>query len=119
MRHFIDLRDFNLAEMEDILKLSAQLKARPLLKLLDNKQVALIFEKNSTRTRMSFEVGVNQLGGNSLVIDGVNSHIGSKENLYDSAKVMSRFVDLIMIRANSHDDVVELATHAEVPVINV
>ncbi len=118
MRHFIDLRDFNLAEMEDILKLSARLKANPSLKLLHNKQVALIFEKNSTRTRMSFEVGVNQLGGNSLVIDGVNSHIGSKENLYDSAKVMSRFVDMIMIRANSHDDVVELATHAEVPIIN-
>ncbi|WGK69518.1 ornithine carbamoyltransferase [Candidatus Haliotispira prima] len=118
LRHFIDLRDFTLAEIEDILRLATEFKANPWQNHLKRKHVALIFEKDSTRTRMSFEVGVNQLGGDSLVIDGSTSHIGGKENLYDSAKVMSRFIDMIMIRANSHDSVVGLAQHSEVPVLN-
>ncbi|MEM9423900.1 MAG: ornithine carbamoyltransferase [Spirochaetota bacterium] len=117
-RHFIDLRDFTLDEVEDILRLATELKAQPWTKHLAHKHVALVFQQNSTRTRMSFEVGINQLGGDSLVIESSASHIGNKENLHDSAKVMSRFVDMIMIRANSHHDVVELAKHAEVPVIN-
>ncbi len=118
LRHFIDLRELSLAEVQQIFELTTRLKARPWQDLLHQKHVALIFEKNSTRTRMSFEVGVNQLGGNSLVIDSSQSHIGNKENLHDSAKVMSRFVDMIMIRANSHDSVVELARHSEVPIVN-
>ncbi len=118
LRHFIDLRDFNRTEVEEILALAAELKARPWQNRLEQKHIALIFEKSSTRTRMSFEVGVEQLGGHSLVIDSSRSHIGSKENLHDSAKVMSRFVDMIMMRANSHDDLVELARHSDIPVIN-
>ena len=118
IRHFVDLRDFELAEIEQILNLAVDLKSSPWQKFLKQKCVALIFEKNSTRTRMSFEVGIKQMGGDSLVIDSSTSHIGNKENLHDSAKVMSRFVDMILYRAHSHDDVVEMATHAEVPVIN-
>ena len=117
-KHFIDLRDFELEEIQQILDLATQLKADPWQNHLERKHVALIFEKNSTRTRLSFEVGVNQLGGQSLVVDASKSHIGNKENLYDSAKVMSRYLDMILIRANSHNSISELARHATIPVIN-
>lgn len=117
-RNFVDLRDLCLADAEAILDCAVLLKRDPWQDFLHNKHVAMIFEKNSTRTRFSFEVGISQLGGRSIYIDAAKSHIGTKESFHDSAKVMSRFVDLIMMRANHHEHLLELSEHSEVPVIN-
>jgi ornithine carbamoyltransferase len=85
---------------------------------LKDRTVACIFYKPSLRTRVSFEVGINQLGGKSLYISGEEIGLGKRESIYDVAKVLSRFVNMIMIRAFDHEEVEELAKHAEVPVIN-
>jgi len=82
------------------------------------KQLAMIFEKPSTRTRASFEVGINQLGGSSIVLNTENTQIGRGETIEDTAKVLSRYVDIMMIRCFSHNTLTELAKHADVPVIN-
>jgi ornithine carbamoyltransferase len=80
--------------------------------------VALIFEKPSTRTRISFAVGVQQMGGNSMVISGSEMHLGHGETISDTARVLSRYVDLIMIRTFEESTLLEMAKHASVPVIN-
>ena len=85
---------------------------------LKGKIIALIFQQPSTRTRVSFEVGIRQLGGESLLISAGDMQLGRGETIADTAKVLSRFVDAIMIRAKNHDDLLELAEHATVPVIN-
>jgi ornithine carbamoyltransferase len=87
-------------------------------KPLAGKSVACIFTQSSLRTRVSFEVGINQLGGNSLYITGPEIKLGQRESIYDAAKVLSRYVGLIMIRTLAHSDVTELAKHADVPVVN-
>ena len=78
----------------------------------------MIFEKTSTRTRISFEVGMSQLGGNAIFLDSKTSQIGKGETIEDTAKVLSRYADIIMIRANSHQDVESLAKNSTIPVIN-
>lgn len=85
---------------------------------LQGKTLAMIFEKSSTRTRVSFEVGMNQLGGQALFLGRDDIQMGRGETIEDTAKVLSRYVDGIMIRTFAHDTVVQLATHASVPVIN-
>lgn len=80
--------------------------------------LAMIFEKSSTRTRISFEMAMQQLGGSSVVLQGGTMQLGRGETIADTAKVMSRYVDAIMIRANTHDAVIELAAEGDVPVIN-
>lgn len=85
---------------------------------LNKKSLAMIFEKSSTRTRVSFETGVTQLGGHALFLDGNSIQLRRGETIFDTAKVLSRYVDGIMIRTYSHDNVVELAKSATVPVIN-
>jgi ornithine carbamoyltransferase len=80
--------------------------------------LAMIFEKNSTRTRVSFDMGVRQLGGTSLILDGATSQLGRGESIADTARVLSRMVDAIMIRTDDHAKVEEMAHHATVPVIN-
>lgn len=85
---------------------------------LKKKSLAMIFEKSSTRTRVSFETGVTQLGGHALFLDGNSIQLRRGETIFDTAKVLSRYVDGIMIRTFSHDNVVELAKSASVPVIN-
>ncbi len=85
---------------------------------LTGKTVALIFEKPSTRTRVSFEVGVGQLGGQAIVLQGKEMQLGRGETVADTAAVLSRYVDLIMIRTDAHAKLTELAHHATVPVIN-
>ena len=86
--------------------------------MLNAKTIALLFEKPSTRTRISFEVGVHQLGGAPIVLDNKSMQLGRGETVADTAKVMSRYLDAIMIRADSHDAVLELSDHADIPVIN-
>lgn len=85
---------------------------------LSGKSVALIFEKPSTRTRISFEVGVAELGGTPLVLKGDEMQLSRGESVEDTARVLSRYVSAIVIRSSSHENVVELGEHAEVPVIN-
>jgi len=86
--------------------------------LLNKKSLAMIFEKSSTRTRVSFEAGISQLGGHALFLDGNDIQLKRGETLKDTAMVLSRYVDGIMIRTFSHHNVIELALHATVPVIN-
>lgn len=85
---------------------------------LAGKTLGMVFEKNSTRTRVSFEVGMLHLGGNGIYLNSKDLQLGRGESIHDTAKVLSEFVDGIMIRANSHQEVIELAKHATVPVIN-
>jgi ornithine carbamoyltransferase len=85
---------------------------------LDGYALAMIFQKNSTRTRVSFEIGMHQLGGKSIVLNANDTQLGRGETVQDTARVLSRMVDAVMIRANNHQDVVDFASAASVPVIN-
>ena len=121
-RHFLALHDFTKAELDSMLALSADLKARQKEgiphRLLDGKTVALIFEKASTRTRVSFEVGVFQLGGHGLFMSSGTSQMGRGEPIKDSARVMSRYCDGVMIRTFGQEIVDEFASYSSIPVIN-
>jgi ornithine carbamoyltransferase len=118
-RHFLDLSAVDAAALRAILDRAATMKAGADAALpLAGKTVALIFEKPSTRTRVSFEVGVGQLGGQAIVLQGKEMQLGRGETVADTAAVLSRYVDLIMIRTDAHDKLIELAEHATVPVIN-
>lgn len=116
-QNFIDLADLNQAALRTILDLAKNLKANN-RELLAGKHLAQIYEKPSTRTRVSFEVGMNQLGGKVITMGSNDMQLGRGETVADTARVLSRFVDIIMLRANSHGTILELAKHATVPVIN-
>ncbi|MGB1035597.1 MAG: ornithine carbamoyltransferase [Candidatus Puniceispirillales bacterium] len=120
MRHFLDIADYSTDQLRQILADAFVMKAKPhpMADRLSGKNIALLFEKPSTRTRISFEVGVNQLGAAPIVLDNKSMQLGRGEAVADTAQVMSRYVDAIMIRAESHDTVMELAHHASIPVIN-
>jgi ornithine carbamoyltransferase len=121
-RHFLSIDDFSYAELRGMLNQATALKQRlkdgdrPLL--LKDKVLAMIFERQSTRTRVSFDVGMRQLGGETLMLSGQEMQLSREETLADTARVMSRYVDAIMIRILSHADLLELAENATVPVIN-
>lgn len=121
-KHFLGLNDFSRAEADLILARSAEIKADLRAGRKSNslagKTVALIFEKNSTRTRVSFHVGVRQLGGDPLYLSGAELQLTRGEPVKDTARVLSRYVDGVVIRANRHTDVVEFAKWSSVPVIN-
>lgn len=118
-RHFLDLGDIEGAELRRILDLGNAMKSGGRAeKPLDGKTLAMIFDKPSTRTRVSFDVGMRQLGGETVILSGKDMQLGRGESVSDTAKVLSRYVDAIMIRTNSHEDVLELADAATVPVIN-
>ena len=85
---------------------------------LEGRVLAMIFEKNSTRTRVSFDIAIRQLGGTSLVLDAANTQLGRGETVADTARVLSRMVDAIMVRTDDHAKIEEMARHASVPVIN-
>lgn len=120
--HFVDLDQISAKELRAIVELAKKLKKdkNPLsqAKILAQKNLAMIFEKTSTRTRVSFEVGINQLGGHAIVMNKNDMQLGKGETVEDTAKVLSRFVDAIMIRSNSHETILELAKHSSKPVIN-
>jgi ornithine carbamoyltransferase len=128
LRHFLDLSELPTKELRNVLAASmamkAKLKARELkpdekpAKPLEGKTLAMIFEKPSTRTRVSFDVGMRQLGGEAIMLTGAEMQLGRGETFADTARVLSRYVDAIMIRILSHDALLELAAHATVPVIN-
>jgi ornithine carbamoyltransferase len=119
-RHFLDLRDFDTATLRQMLDVALGFKrtggvsSRPLA----GKTLALIFEKPSTRTRVSFEVGMRQLGGDVIVLSGKEMQLGRGETIADTARVLSRYVDAIMLRTDSVAKLKEMAAYASVPVIN-
>ena len=117
-RDFLAITDFSRDELTQLLERARLLKAGVDGSRLAGKTLAMIFQKSSTRTRVSFEVGMTQLGGHALFLSDRDSQIGRGEPVHDTAKVLSRYVDGIMIRTFSHADVEELAEHASVPVIN-
>jgi len=124
VRHFLDLSDFSGTTLRAILRASSAMKARRRTpdaiddRPLAGRVVALVFEQPSLRTRMSFEVGVRELGGSPFMVTGKEIQLGEREAIKDTALAMSRYVDAIMIRVLGHDALVELARHATVPVIN-
>lgn len=118
-RHFLELMDFEPATLRRMLDLAAQAKRGALPgKPLAGRTVALIFEKPSTRTRVSFEVGIRQLGGEPLVLSARDMQSSRGEEMSDTAKVLSRYVDAIMMRTGDVRRIREMAEHATVPVIN-
>ena len=122
-RHFLDLTDLPTAELREILDRARAIKAKlkaaaPRERPLDGKTLAMIFDKPSTRTRVSFDVGMRQLGGEAIMLTGAEMQLGRGETIADTARVLSRFVDVIMIRILNHEALLELAAHATVPVIN-
>ena len=122
LRHFLDLDVFDTATLRHMLDAAAALKrdgrAATAGKKLDGRILAMIFEKPSTRTRVSFEVGMKQLGGDVVILSDNESQLGRGETMADTARVLSRYVDAIMIRTGEHRNLIELAEHASVPVIN-
>jgi ornithine carbamoyltransferase len=122
VKDLLSIHDLSTKEINDILDLAKTLKAQ--LKngeqhhLLKGKTLGMIFQKASTRTRVSFEVGMWQLGGAALFLNANDMQIGRGEPVKDTARVLSRYVDGIMIRTFSHDEVIELAEYASIPVIN-
>jgi putrescine carbamoyltransferase len=122
MRHFIDTQDFTKAELLSLLELTGLLKAadlqRALPPLLAGASLGMIFEEPSTRTRISFEVAMTRLGGHALYLKPGEIHLGVRESLKDTARVISRMVDAIEARTLKHATVTELARYATVPVIN-
>ncbi|AFL48733.1 ornithine carbamoyltransferase [Sinorhizobium fredii] len=121
-RHFLDLSAMTSADLrtiiDDALLRKTATKAGTAEKPLDGKMLAMIFEKPSTRTRVSFDVGMRQLGGETLFLSGTEMQLGRAEAIGDTAKVLSRYVDAIVIRTTDHRRLLELAEHATVPVIN-
>jgi ornithine carbamoyltransferase len=119
MRDFISIADIDRGEMEHLLSLAAELKSdRAARNDLAGKTVALLFHKPSLRTRVSFEVGVSELGGHPMYVTDAEIKMGQRESTYDIGKVLSRYVHGIMIRTFAHANCTELADAADVPVIN-
>jgi ornithine carbamoyltransferase len=122
VRHkdLISIHDYSADEVAEIFRIAADMKANPgnYSTSLAGKTLAMIFEKSSTRTRVSFEVGMFQLGGHALFLSSRDIQLGRGETIYDTAKVLSRYVDAIMARTFAHKTVTDLAEYATVPVIN-
>ncbi|HLE22071.1 MAG TPA: ornithine carbamoyltransferase [Vicinamibacteria bacterium] len=120
VRHLTSIRDLSSADVTEVFRLAADMKRSPdrYTGALAGKTLAMIFQKPSTRTRVSFEVGIYQLGGIGLHLSGNDLQLGRGETIADTARVLSRYVDAIMARTHAHQDIVELARDASVPVIN-
>jgi ornithine carbamoyltransferase len=117
-RHFLDLDQFDSAALRGILDLGFAYKNGRRDRPLAGKTLAMIFEKPSTRTRVSFEVAMRHLGGDTIFLDAADTQLGRGETIADTARVLSRYVDAIMIRTSESKKLDELAEHATVPVIN-
>jgi ornithine carbamoyltransferase len=119
-KDFIEIHDYTADEVHEIFELARDMKAAPekFRSTLQGQTLAMIFEKSSTRTRVSFEVGMFQMGGHALFLSSRDIQIGRGEDIRDTAKVLSRYIDGIMARTFAHKTVTDLAEHASVPVIN-
>ncbi len=122
MRHFLSLYDFSKEEILDIINLGIKIKKETKVKkynpYLKEQTLGMIFEKSSTRTRVSFEVGIHQLGGKGIFLSSSDLQLGRGESIKDSSRVISRMVDMIMIRTFSQDGLEEFAKYSKMPVIN-
>lgn len=122
VRHFLTLSDFTLVELHAVIGRAIELKALQkrgeIFEPLKNRTLAMIFEKSSTRTRVSFEAGMTQLGGHSMFLSPNDTQLGRGEPIEDSARVISRMVDVVMIRTFEQEKVETFAAHSRVPVIN-
>jgi ornithine carbamoyltransferase len=122
MKHFLSLKDFTKEEIIEIIELGLKIKKETKHKVfkpyLKNLNLAMIFEKSSTRTRVSFETGISQLGGNGLFLSSREIQLGRGEPIKDTARVISRMVDMVMIRTFGQDRLEEFANYSKVPVIN-
>ena len=121
-RHFLTLMDFSPSELKALIQRAIELKAirnkGEIHEPLKNLTLAMIFDKSSTRTRVSFEAGMNQLGGQAMFLSSRDTQLGRGEPIEDSSKVISSMVDVVMIRTFGHDIVEDFAKHSKVPVIN-
>ena len=122
MKHFLQLRDFDRAEFEHLFERTRILKERfksyVAYQPLVDRMLAMVFEKSSTRTRVSFEAGIYQLGGSSIVLNMGETQLGRGEPIEDVARVISRMVDIVMIRTFEHSNIERFAAHSRVPVVN-
>lgn len=120
IRHFLRDDDLSPAEQAEVLALAADLKHAPMSRrpLEGPRGVAVIFEKNSTRTRFSFEMGIAQLGGHAVVVDGRSTQLGREETLEDTGKVLSRYVDAIVWRTFAQERLTAMASGSTVPIVN-
>jgi ornithine carbamoyltransferase len=119
-RDLISIQDFSPDELACALELAASMKARPadFRGVLSGKQIVLFFEKPSLRTRLTFEAGINSLGGSSFFVDQTQSRLGARESLSDVAHNLERWIDGVVLRTFSHETVTAMAMHASIPVIN-
>ena len=119
-RDLLSIQDLDPAEMASLLELTTRVKARPeeFRKALSGKQVVMFFEKPSLRTRLTFEAGVNSLGGHAIFVDQTRSRLGERETLADIAHNLERWIDCVILRTFDHATVTGIAKHADVPVIN-
>ncbi|MGR3762561.1 ornithine carbamoyltransferase [Rossellomorea sp. NS-SX7] len=117
-RDLLTWLDYTTEEVHELLSLAEHLKKNPVSKKLEGKTLGMIFEKSSTRTRVSFEAGMLQMGGHAIYLNSRDIQLGRGESIADTAKVLSSYLDAIMIRTFEHEKVAELAEHASVPVIN-
>ena len=115
-RHFLADDDLTPAEQARVLDLAANYRLGS--RALEGRSVAVVFEKPSTRTRLSFEVGIVQLGGHPLIVDAATSQLGRGETIEDTARVLSRYVDAVVIRTFGQDRIAALAAACDVPVVN-
>lgn len=123
IRHFLDLQDIPADQLRRIIDVSRSVKqdfksGKNLHDALAGKVIAMIFEKNSTRTRISFEVAMRDFGGHAIVMSGNDMQLGRGETVADTARVLSRYVDCVMLRTHRHEDLLTLAEYGHVPVIN-
>ena len=119
MKNFLNISDLSSDECLRIIKTAIDRKInKPHSNEAKNKSLAMIFEKNSTRTRISFELAIKQLGGLSIMLEKDQLHLGKRETLADTAKTLSQYADIIMMRSNSHQTLENLAKYSEVPIIN-
>lgn len=117
-RDFLSITDINAKELKLILDLAKKLKKRRIPKLLKGKQIALIFQKPSTRTRVSLEVAIDMLGGNAISLGWNELQLGRGESIEDTARTLERYVKAIVARVFSHNDLIKMAEPVEIPVVN-
>lgn len=117
MRHFLSLKDYTKDEILELIKGAVNIKKEP-RKLLVDKSLAMIFEKNSTRTRMAFELAITELGGKALFLSTNDLQLSRGEPIKDTARVIGSMVDFVMLRVNKHETLLEFAKYSKAPVIN-
>ncbi len=117
-RHFLTLLDFSEKEVRHILDLAIKLKAGEVDHKLEGKTLGMLFEKPSTRTRVSFEAGMTQLGGHAIFIDMRTTQLGRGETIEDTARTLERYCDIVMARVNNHSDLDKMAGVSKIPIIN-